>query len=126
MLEAIATALIIHLGKKAIDAFWSERSSIQYAVVDQTGKLSHAASYGTRTLVRTTGTRVRYQEREIVTVHHLRPFPGRERGFKEGYLNAYLQRRVTIPNCQAAKDNEGDLWISLRIYFGSDARFKSV
>ena len=59
MLEEIAAALFIHLGKKAIDTFWSDRSSDQYPIVDPTGNISYTTLNGSRTVVRQSAIRSR-------------------------------------------------------------------
>ena len=43
MWEAVAIALITHIGKKAIDEFWSFRDSSKSPVVNQTGLISYAS-----------------------------------------------------------------------------------
>lgn len=42
MWEVIATSLITHLGKKAIDRFWSGRHAGEYPVLNQAGTLRYA------------------------------------------------------------------------------------
>jgi hypothetical protein len=43
MWEAVAIALISHIGKKAIDEFWSSRDSTKSPKVNQTGQVSYTS-----------------------------------------------------------------------------------
>lgn len=62
MWEIVASGLLIHLGKKAIDKFWPECRSGKHPVVSQTGNLGYAFSDAGRMQVGKELTVSQYQE----------------------------------------------------------------
>ena len=63
MWEMVASALLIHVGKTAVDKFWSNRSSPNHAVVNQTGQVSYAGrSAACRTVIRQSAAGLRRQQ----------------------------------------------------------------
>jgi hypothetical protein len=66
VIAAIATPLLIHLGKVTIDRFWGTQSQGNSAVVNQTGSLEYTASDAGRTQVRKDFTVPTYQRYEVL------------------------------------------------------------
>lgn len=63
MWEAVASALIIHIGKTAIDKFWNNKDPLKSSVVNNTGIISYAGkdSQG-RTVIPKNVTGLQYQQ----------------------------------------------------------------
>ena len=65
MWEAVASALLIHIGKTAIDKFWSNRHSSKSLVVNQTGNVTRSTrDEAGRTVIRKDLTGLRSQKSE--------------------------------------------------------------
>ena len=67
MWQAVAVPVLIHLGKKVIDSFWSERRAGNAPIVNQTGNIGHTVSEAGRTRVAREFTVSTYQEYESLS-----------------------------------------------------------